>query len=60
VNSVRQSLGIYGDVPLNAGDFLAGIIAFFSCRIGVLDALRINNAKTGGLGPTTADTDRAN
>jgi hypothetical protein len=60
VNGVGQTLRIHGDMPLNAGHFLARIIAFFSCCIGVLYALSINNAETGGLGPTTAYTDRAN
>jgi hypothetical protein len=60
MNGVGQALGIDSNMSFNAGDFLAGVITLFSCCVGVLYALRINNAKTGGLGPTTAYTDRAN
>ena len=47
-------------MALNTGYFLACVVAFFSGRISVLDRLGVNNAKTGGLGPTIAYTDLAN
>lgn len=60
MNGMWQTLSVDRNMPLNTRDFLARIVALFSCRIGVLYALCINNAETGGPGPTIAYTDRAN
>jgi hypothetical protein len=39
-------------MPLDAGDLFAGIVAFLLSRVGVLDALRVNNDEAGrGLAP---------
>ena len=44
---VRQALRVHRDVALDAGDLLAGVIAFFFRRVGVLHALRVNNDEAG-------------
>src|SRR5207244_4357140 len=40
-----QSLCIHSNMPLDARHLFAGIIAFVSGRIGILDALRVHDAK---------------
>lgn len=59
-NAMRQSLGIYRDVPFDARDFLPRVISFFLCGIGIFDALGINDAKTCFLFPTIAYTGLSN
>jgi hypothetical protein len=59
-HTMRQSLGIYGDMALNPGYFLASVISFFLCGIRVFHALRVNDAEACFLCPTIADTDLAN
>ena len=44
-NGVRQTLGINGDMPLDARDLLASVVAFLPGAIGVLDALRVDDQK---------------
>ncbi len=59
-NGMGQSLGIDRDVALDAGDFLAGIVAFCLCAIRVLDALRVDDQKARrGFAPLSG-TNRAN
>ena len=51
-NSVRQSLGVYGNVALDARDFLARVIALAACRVRVLHALRIHDQeRAAGVAP---------
>jgi len=57
---MRQPVRIDGNVPLNAGYFLASIIAFFTSRIRVLDALGVNDAKVRARRTTMVDADLAN
>ena len=39
-------------MSLDAANLLARVVALFFCRIGVLDALRVNNEEAGrGLAP---------
>ena len=57
---MRETIGIYSDVALDTGDFLACVIAFFSCGISVFDTLGINDDPAGLCGPTIADTSLAN
>lgn len=42
-DSVRQALGIDGDVTLDTRDLLAGVIALLAGRVRVLHALRIHD-----------------
>jgi hypothetical protein len=58
--TMRQSLGIYGDMALHPGYFLASIISFFLCGIRVFHAWRVNDAEACFLCPPIADTDLAN
>ena len=44
-NRMRQTLRIDGNVSLDSRHLLAGVIAFALRRIGVLDALRVHDAK---------------
>ena len=59
-NGIGQTLGIDHNMALDPRYFLAGVIAFFLCRIGILYALRINDAKGGLLAAPTVGADRAN
>ena len=59
-NGVRQTLGINGDMPLDARNLFAGIVAFLAGAIGVLDALRVDDQKARrGFAPLSC-TGRAN
>jgi len=60
MNCMRQPVRIYGNVPLNARYFLASVIALLTRRVGVLDALRVNDAKTRVRRTTMAVADLAN
>ena len=40
-------MGVNDYVPLDPGHFFTGIITFLIRRIGVLDALRVNDPVTG-------------
>jgi len=42
---MRQTLRIDSNMPFDARYLLAGVIAFAAGRIGVLDALRVHDAK---------------
>ena len=42
-NSMRQALGVHGDVPFDPRNLLPGIIAFLPGRVRVLHALRVHN-----------------
>ncbi len=44
---MRQALGVDRDMALDAGDFLARVIAFFAGGVGVLYALRVNDQEAG-------------
>ena len=46
-NGMRQALRADRDVALDAGDLLARVVALLASRIGVLDALRINEKEAG-------------
>jgi len=51
-DGVGQALRVHCNMPLDAGDLFAGIVAFLLSRVGVLDALRVNNDEAGrGLAP---------
>ena len=51
-NSVGQALRIDGNVALDPRYFLAGIVAFLSRTIGILDALRVDDQEARrGLAP---------
>lgn len=60
VNGMRETLGVYDNMPLDAGHFLTGIVVLLFSGINIFYRLGVNDAETGGLGPTTAYTDRAN
>lgn len=60
VEGVGQAVGIDADMSLDAGDELAAIKAFILRRIRVLDALRVNDEKTGCRLPSEALSDLAN
>ncbi len=42
---VGQALGVDGNVALDPRNLLARIVAFLSCAIGILDALRVDDQK---------------
>lgn len=46
-DGVRQPLRINRNVPFDPRDFLARVIAFVLCAIGIFYALRINDAEAG-------------
>ena len=51
-DGMRQSLRVNGDVTLDAGDFLACVVALLVGAVGVLYALRVNDQKAGqGVAP---------
>lgn len=60
VNCVRQTIGINGNMPFNARDFLASVIAFFTGCVSVLDTLGVNDAKARAQRATMAGADLAN
>lgn len=59
-NRVRQTLGIDSNMTLDAGNLLAGIVAFLSGAIGVLDALRVDDQKARRGSAPLFCTGRAN
>ena len=51
-DSMGQALRVHCNMPLDAAHFLARVVALFFCRIGVLDALCVNNDEGGrGVAP---------
>ena len=51
-DGVGQALRVHRNMSLDAGNLFAGIVSFLFCRVGVLDALRVNNNEAGrGLAP---------
>ena len=50
-----QALDIYRNMTLDAGYFLARVIPFLFCGVGVFHALRINNHEAGLRAPSMAD-----
>src|SRR5665213_4524139 len=46
-NGMGRSLRVNGDVTLDAGDFLARVVALLLSAVGVLHALRVNNDEAG-------------
>jgi hypothetical protein len=49
---VGQALRVHCNMSLDAGNLFAGIVSFLFSRVGVLDALRVNNDEAGrGLAP---------
>jgi len=51
-NGMGQSLCVHGDVTLDAGDFLARVVALLLSAVGVLHALRVSNDEAGhGVAP---------
>ena len=57
---MRQAVRIYGNVPLNARDFFASVVALLARCVSVLDALRVNDAKARVRRTTMAGADLAN
>lgn len=55
-----QALRIDHDMALDARNFLAGVVAFVPRAVGILHALRINDAKTRLDVAPLFDTGRAN
>ncbi len=53
---MRQTICIYEYMAFNTRNLLSGIIAFLLCRIRILDALGINDAKTRLGVPSIFDT----
>jgi hypothetical protein len=43
MNGMGQASSIHDNMPLNAGNFLTGVIAFFSGGISILYALSVND-----------------
>ena len=60
MNRMRQTIRIHGNMALDAGYFLAGVVAFFCCCVSVLDTLGINNQKSGVRAATITLSDLAN
>lgn len=51
-NGVRQALRVHRNMSLDAGYLFARIVSFLFSRVGVLDALRVNDDEAGcGLAP---------
>jgi len=51
-DGMGQALRVHGNMSLDAGNLLARVVALFFCRVGVVDALRVNNNEAGcGLAP---------
>ena len=51
-DGVRQALRVHRDMPLDAGNFFARVVALLFGAVGVLHALRINNDEAGcGVAP---------
>ena len=51
-DSMRHSLRVHRDMPLDAGDLFARVVALQLGAVGVLHALRINDQKAGhGVAP---------
>jgi hypothetical protein len=59
-NGVRQPLRIDHNVALDPRNLFAGVVPFALRAIGILDALRINDAKRRLLVASKADAGRAN
>ena len=59
-NAMRQPLGIYHNMPLDAWYFLAAIIFFLLCGIRVFYTLCINDDEACFLCPSIVDTNFAN
>ena len=57
---MRQALSVDRDMTFDARDFLPRVVPFTFRAIGILDALRINNAKACFGVPPLLDTGRAN
>ena len=57
---MRKALRINDNMALDPGYLLPPVIPFFFCRVRVLHALSIRDAKTCLLFPPKADTDLAN
>ena len=51
-DGVWQTLRVHCNMPLDAGNLLAGIVSFLFSTVGVFDALRVNNDEAGcGVAP---------
>lgn len=60
IKRVRQAIRIDADVTLDAGDKLAAVKTFVLRRIGVLDALGVNDQERRCFVPAKALSDHAN
>ena len=58
-DGVRQALRIDGDVPLDAGNFLARVVPLQLRTVGVLHALRVNDQEAGHAVASLFDAGRA-
>ena len=52
--SMRKSIGVHGNMPFDARNFLSCIVSFFLSRIGVFNALSVNDEECCFLVPTIA------
>jgi len=59
-DGVRQSLRIDSDVPLDARNFFARVVALLLRAVGVLHALRVNDQEAGHAVASLFHTGRAN
>lgn len=60
LNGVGQTLGIHGNMPLDAGHLLSGVKTLMLRGVRVLHALRVHDAKARVLLPTIALSGLAN
>ena len=56
MNRMRQALRVHRNMALDARDLLAGVIPLGLRRVGILDALRVDDAKRRLAGATSGNT----
>ena len=54
MNRMRQAVRIDRQMPLDPGHLLPRVIPFFLCRVRILHALRIDDAKRRFLSPAVS------
>ena len=59
-NGVRKSIGINGNVALDARNFLARIVTFFFGGVGVFYRLRVNDYEASFFFPTIVSSGLSN
>ena len=55
-----QPIRVNGNMPFNTGNFLARVVAFMFGSTRILDALSVNDQKSGGRAATKVLSDLAN